>query len=457
MGKDKGRIDKQSFGLEGQKLLRLSVPIIITGLSQVGMVFVDTLMMGRLGVVALASGSLGFISYVTVFLICFGLLSSVGVLAAYNIKAPEKVSHIVRHGLVLALGLGLLGTAVLWNIPQLLLILGQDTRVVEGATAYLHAIQWTMLLALPSIVIREFCSVLGRLRFVVIINVVAIPLNVLANYVFMYGKFGFPSLGLAGIGWATTLISVILFVFLAIYVSFRSPLRHYRILSQLPRLDPACLQDLFRLGWPVAIRSSMEIGLFTITALLMGVLGTAQLAAYQIAMQTIEVVAMVPIGIARATTLRVSFNIGNLSAIGARYSSYAGLIGGVVFSLLMALLFISAPLFIVSLYLDIGNDGNQQVLDMAVTFLSVASVFLLLDAVQMISNGALFGLKDTHQPMLLGLFSYWVIGLSSGYLLAFWFDMGGVGLWWGLALGLASAAILFSWRFHRSIERLMQA
>lgn len=446
---------KHIFRREGLKLLSLSMPIVITGLSQIGMAFTDTLMIGRLGVSALASGSLGFVSYVTVLLVCIGLLSAVGVSVAHDTDAPDKVSNTVGQGFILALGLSLLSMILLWYTPLLLLVFGQAPSVVEGTAAYLHAILWALLPALPSVVIREFCSALERLRFIAIINLAAIPLNALANYVFMYGKMGFPVMGLAGVGWATTLISVLLFGLLSVYVSVKAPFRHYGILSHLPRLDRVCLGNLIRLGWPVGVRAGLEIGLFTVTALLMGVLGTTQLAAYQIAMQTVEIVAMVPIGIARATALRVSLNLGGSSIIAACYSSYAGLTTGVGYSLLMALMFTAVPSLIVSLYLDISVEANREVLELAVTYLGVAAVFLLLDAVQMIANGALYGLKDTHLPMLLGLFAYWVIGLFSGYLLAFPFGMDGIGLWWGLAAGLASAAIMFSWRFHCNIKRLI--
>jgi MATE family multidrug resistance protein len=447
-------MDTGMFRQESHKLFSLLLPILLSGLSQIYMVFIDTMMMGRLGVDALASGSLGFAVYVIVYLVNGSLISAVGIILAREIDEPVSLLNTLYHGFILVHILAFVSMSILWQAPRILLAIGQDPVVVEGASAYLQALLWAVLPASISLLIREFCSALQSLRFIAIINLLAIPLNAFANYVLMYGKYGFPVLGLAGIGWATTLVSVFVLISLIAFVLFATPFSRYCSMAGFPSLSLLSLRKIIKLGFPVAVRSGVEIGLFTTVTILMGLLGKTQLAAYHISIQTVEVVSMVPLAIARALSLRVSINIGKSSVIAAIYSSYAGLLYGVVFAIFVALVFVTSPFSIFSVYLDVHDQSNHEVLRVATGFLEVASLFLLVDAIQIITNGALYGLKDTLVPMFLGFLSYWGVGLFSGYLLAFKSNFGGIGLWWGLALGLASAAIIFSWRLYHGFREM---
>ena len=193
----------------------------------------------------------------------------------------------------------------------------------------------------------------------------------------------------------------------------------------------------------------METGLFAITTFLAGLIGTNTLAAHHIALQTASMTFMVPLGISYATTIRVGQRLGQGDRAGARGSGYVGMGIGVGFMGLMALLLWLMPERVVSIYLNLGDRENQAVIQIAIQLLGIAAIFQVFDGLQVIAAGALRGLKDTRIPMILGTMAYWGLGFTSSYGLAFQLGLGGLGLWWGLALGLAIAALLLSYRFHR--------
>ena len=209
------------------------------------------------------------------------------------------------------------------------------------------------------------------------------------------------------------------------------------------------------MGWPIGVLFTVESGLFTATAYLMGYLGTVTLAAHQIAIQTAAITYMVPVGISYATTMRVGQMKGRNDPIGAQRAGFVGIALGAIFMGTMALIMWTVPKTIVAMYLDVNNPANAQVVNVAIALLSIAAMFQLFDGIQVIAAGALRGLKDTRIPMLIGFLSYWCIGFGGGYLMGLRLGWGGVGLWLGLVLGLATAAVVLTWRFHVLISPLV--
>jgi MATE family multidrug resistance protein len=185
----------------------------------------------------------------------------------------------------------------------------------------------------------------------------------------------------------------------------------------------------------------------------MGYFGANALAAHQIALQCATFAFMFPLGIAQATAIRVGQNLGTGSPQKAKYAGYIGLLLGASIALMTAIIFISIPTAIISLFIDVNNHNQHTLIPMAVSFISVMALFQLVDATQVIMNGALRGLKDTYVPMWLGLLSYWISGLLSGYYLAFTLKWGGVGLWWGLGIGIGVSALLLILRFNYRIRQ----
>jgi MATE family multidrug resistance protein len=269
----------------------------------------------------------------------------------------------------------------------------------------------------------------------------------------MYGNLGFPTLGLEGAGWASALAMTTMFALLGSYVRLSAALRRYRVFAGIRRPDGPHLKRLFRLGWPIGVNFGLEAGLFLAATLLVGQFGAAALAAHQVALNAASVTFMVPLGIGMAGTVRVGQAVGRGDGAGAARAGWAAIGMGATFMLGAALLFWLRPEWVVWLYT--GQGGGEGVapetVELAALLLGVAAVFQLFDGTQATAAGALRGLKDTRVPMLIGGFSYWVVGMSAAVGLGFGLELGAVGVWWGLTLGLAAAAVLLTARFRRRV------
>jgi MATE family multidrug resistance protein len=437
--------------------LDLAIPLAGAQLAQSLVAFIDTMMMGWLGSSTIAAGGLGAATF-NVFLITgISIVSAVSPLTAeaYGAGNAQQVGRVVRQGFWVALTFALPITVLLWSAGFFLRRLGQAPETVALTETYLQAIAWGYFPALGFAVLRSYISSLSRTRPIIVVIMGGTILNIVGNYVLMLGKLGFPALGLAGIGWASTISLWSTFIALALYALVHPQLRVYKAFSHLYRFEPVVYWDLLRVGLPIGILAIAEAGLFTVTTFLMGQISTVTLAAHQIALQTAATSFMVPLGVSFATTIRVGQMLGQGDRSGARLAGYVGMGIGATFMAGMSLLMWTIPERIVSLYLDTTDPINADVVTVAKNLLGVAAWFQLVDGIQVTANGALRGLKDTYIPMMIGIVAYWGIGLTSGYILSARMGLGGVGLWWGLAIGLAVAAMVLTWRF--SIARLEPA
>ncbi len=406
--------------------------------------FIDTVMVGRLGKEALAGVALGNMLYFFHLIVCMGVIMAVGpmVSQAYGAGHSDPIGRTVRQGFWLASALFLVAFGIIWNGDDIMLALGQNPDTVDLSREYLQSVVWGFLPFLWFIAMRSFVESVSRPWPVTIIAFSGVVLNILGDYTLMFGKFGFPALGLAGTGYATSFVNWFMCLALAWHVRSTARYREYGIFSRLGRPDKDYFKELFRIGWPIGAAYGVESGLFAGTAFLMGLVGANSLAAHQVAIQTVAFMFMVPLGIGIATSVRVGHAVGRKDPSGARTSAYIGVALASGFMLLAALLFWIAPKFIVAIYLDLADPANAEVVALATVLLGIAAIFQLFDGIQVSTAGALRGLKDTRAPMLIGLVSYWFVGLGSGYLLGFRLGLGGVGLWWGLVAGLVVASTL---------------
>lgn len=431
--------------------LRLSGPVVAAQLAQISMSFVDTVMVGRLGSEELAGVALGSSIFFFVLIFCMGVVMAVGpmVSQAYGAGEDEPIGRTVRQGLWLGLLLTIPSHLLLYNMAPVLDWLGQEAGTVARASAYLRSIAWGILPFLWFIALRNFVEGLGRPLPITVISLAGVVLNVGSNYVLMYGKLGFPALGIVGTGYASSIVFWFLFGALTWYVQRKPQFRRYEVFSRLGRPDVEYFRALFQIGWPIGISLGIESGLFTTTAIMMGLLGSEALAAHQIALQCAAFTFMVPLGIGIATSVRVGHAAGRADPAGVWRAGFVGVALAALFMACAAFVFWIFPEPIIALYLELDDPANREVVTLAITLLGIAAVFQLFDGVQAAAGGALRGLKDTRVPMVISFVGYWMVGLGTGYALGFVRGSGAPGLWWGLVLGLATAAVLLSWRFHR--------
>ena len=436
---------------EARALASLSVPIILTNVGQVAIQTTDVVMIGWLGPEALAASVLGVNVMFVLLLFGIGVVAATAPMIAqdlgwrrYAVREPRRT---VRQGLWVALALGLPAWLLLWNIAPLLHLFRQDPELIAAAEPYVHAAMWGFVPGLWFVVLRNFIASLERPRAGMVVTFFAVGFNALADYGLIFGAFGLPALGLRGAGIATALTNACMFLGLLGYILIDRQFRRFQILGRLWRPDWARFREIFRIGLPIGVTLVMEVGLFATAGFLIGLIGTAELAAHQIALQCASVTFMVPLGLAQAATVRVGLTAGAGDAQGIRRAGIMALVMGGVFMLAMAMVMWTVPEAIVGLFIDAGDPANAPVVRAAITFLAVAALFQIFDGGQVIGAGALRGLKDTRWPMAIAGLAYWIVGIGLAVGLGFGAGWGGLGIWIGLAAALAVAAFLMVARF----------
>jgi multidrug resistance protein, MATE family len=437
---------------ELRSVAALSWPLAITNLAQIAMGTTDVMMMGRLGPDTLAAGTLGTNLYFMAMIFGIGLLNATSPMIARDLgRDPGVAAPIrgtVRIGLWSAFFVAVPFWLVLWWSERLLLAMGQDPGLSALAGTYVHALQWALLPALGYIVLRSFVAALERPVWSLLIGVTAVAFNAAANWCLMLGHCGCRPLGIAGSGLATLLSSTLMFSALGLVVCVTEPFRRYRLFAGFLRPDWARLRSFWRLGLPMAAASSFEVTMFNAAVFLMGLIGAGSLAAHSIAIQLAALTFMVPLGIGQAATVRVGRAYGAQDWEGVRRAGWTAFALAVVFMASMSLTMILAPRLLISAFLDTANPQNARIVELATSFLTVAALFQIADGAQVVGSGMLRGLHDTRRPMLFALVGYWGIGLPLGVVLAFPVGLGGIGIWIGLATGLAIVAVLMIRRWQ---------
>jgi len=449
-----------SWRQEARTLAKITAPIAAGFLAEMAMNFSDTLIIGRVvGGIALGAVSLSAHVLFSLLVACMGVISIVGAFAAQSHGAGDHaaLARNIRQGFWVATLLSLPAMVIGWYLPAVLRWLGQDARVVAIADDYLKGLVWCFLPYMWFTVLRNFVTALHRTISTMVISVVAIGINLVLVYSLVTGALGLPSFGVRGAGYGTSLVSLGMFLAQAAHVATAKGLREYRIFEGVFRFDAALCARIFRVGLPAGGMSTAESGLFLAVQLLIGMLGVIALAANQIAFTFLTIVFMIPAALGQAATARVGFGLGSGNLAAARRSGLVALGLSTVYMSVMAILMWTNAEAIVSVFLDPADPAASEVLPLAASLIVIAAFYQIVDGGQIIAMGALRGLNDTMVPFMLGLLGYWAIGMGGGYVFGFILGHGAIGLWWGLALGLAASASLLTWRFHRRTQALLLA
>ena len=423
----------------------------LTQLAQIALNTTDVLMIGRLGPQALASASLGNAFWITLFLFSLGVVVAVSPLAAqaHGARKPRTMRRIARQGLWVAVVVGLPICVVMAFGEPILVLLGQEPANAHGAGIYLNALVWGTMPAIAFIALRGYVTAFGIVKPMMIIAFAAIPLNAVLDYILIFGKFGAPRLELFGAGITTSTVNILTFVALVLYTARSKRFRRKAVFARIWRSEWSIFREIFRVGAPIGVLLLMEVGLFMAAAIMMGWIGTSELAAHQIALQVASVSFMVPLGMSQAVTIRIGHAAGRMDLEAIKRAAWASLIIGVGFGVVMAVAMVLFGAPIVGWFLDQDRADTALVATLGVSYLMIAALFQITDGIQCIGAGVLRGLKDTRWPMIFGFVGYWVVGAGSSYLFGFHLGMDGVGVWLGLFTGLSAAAVMALWRFNR--------
>ncbi|MEM9005527.1 MAG: MATE family efflux transporter [Cyanobacteria bacterium P01_F01_bin.86] len=446
------------FAIETKAILRLAIPLTLIQIAE-GMVhFVDTVMMGSLGTSALAAGSLGAIIFWTLLSLFSGLLEMTGALAAeaYGAGNHTRIRVINAQALWLSFGVSIPTMVLIWHLDGILQFWGQEPQIVGQTMAYLRAILWGLPAALGLFVFKEVTTALMQPRLLTLLMVVSIPINAALNYGLMFGTWGLPELGLAGIGWSSTWVFWMNFGVAAVCLQRSSPLRQWRLFGEIRQLRLATLREIVHYGWPLCFDYGTEAGALTVAALMMGVWGTDVLAAHGIVMTTTELLLMFSWGMSYAAAMRTAHKLGEGRPDIAKRVINISMILNLALVVILAVPLWLFPENIVSLYIDINQAENQPTIEVAVTLFKIGVIFQIFQGVRLISLGTLQGLHDTHVLATVDFLAHWGIGIGLGYLFGQWLNWQDIGLWWSLTLGQIMAALILTLRVQYLLRQRMQ-
>ncbi|HYZ42429.1 MAG TPA: MATE family efflux transporter, partial [Stellaceae bacterium] len=448
------RRDYPAAGSGGSSELRatltLAAPLAAANLAQMAMGVTNTLMVGRLGALPLAAAGLGGMLYFTCGVILQGVLTAVAPLVAHALGAGDRhaAGRTAGAGLALAVLLAVPMIIVLTSLDHLLRALGYDAALASEIGRYLRAIAWGAPAFLGFAVLRSLLSALSRTRPVMMVVALCVGGNAALNWVLIFGHLGAPALAVAGSGYASAINHWLMLAGLALCTRLMPGLAALRVARHSFPASPTEIVKILRLGAPIGGMRGIEVGVFMTAGVLMGLLGPAALGAHQLVLNCAGITFMVPLGLAQAAMVRVAYELGAARPVAARRAGFTALTLGVGFMGATALVLWTFPQTIIAAYVDTAEPANRELVQIARRLIAIAAIFQIFDGMQVIAAAALRGYKDTFVPMLLATVGYWGVGFAGGWLLAFPFGYGAVGLWWGLALGLATVAVLLTLRLH---------
>ena len=438
-----------TFGQESHTTFKLALPLISGQLSQMLMGAADTVMIGAVGVISLGASTFANTLLAVPFVMGIGLLSSVSVRVsqAHGAHEPEEAQQAVRHGTWLAAGLGLLVVLAMGLLIPLLSWFRQPTEVVAQTPVYLLTCAVSLIPALISMVWKNHADAMNRPWPPFWIMLGSVLLNVLLNWLWIYGHWGFPALGLEGAGYATLAARCIGALVLFLWLTRSATTRAWTPPHWLARWQRSSFSSLLAIGIPACMHMLAEVTAFVTASLMVGSLGVAALAAHQVAITCIATAFMIPMGVAMATTVRV----GEIVGAQQRERLHRVLTGSWLFA--AAFMTCSMILFFVwGRELAMLFVQEAEVIRVATTLLLVASLFQLFDGLQVVSAAALRGVDDVKVPAWIAVLAYWVISLPMAWVLTFHWNLGAAGVWGALAIGLGIAAPMLMWRAWRLLE-----
>jgi MATE family multidrug resistance protein len=438
---------------EAYGTIKLAIPIIIGELAQMALHIIDSAMVGAINYKQLAATSLVVSALNIPFVMGIGMTISVSqmVSMAHGQKDPGKVSHYLYNGFWLCTITAVIISLTMVFGRNILYYLGQDPEVVELSLPFMKLLGISMIPMLLFMTLKQFTDGLEFTRTAMLLSLCAMPINVFLNWLLIYGNLGFPRLELVGAGWATLITRILIFVVLACIILKHRTFEQYIALRKSHwHLSTSTLKSLLKIGIPSSLQVSMEAGAFAVTGIIIGTMGAVPQAAHQIALSCAALTFMVSFGLSHAGSIRTSNAFGSGNWLKISLIGKSTLLTGIIYGVFCAIMFIVLRNALPPIF-----NKNADVISLASILLLLAGVFQISDATQVIGAGLLRGIKDVKIPTYLVAVAYWLVGLPSGCLFAFTFNMGAAGMWLGFIVGLTLAGVFLSVRFLQTSKLRM--
>ncbi len=430
-------------------ILSLGLPLIGGHLAQFSIGLTDTIMMGWYSVGGLAAVTLASTFFFVLFIFGSGFAQAVMPLVASQFAENDdaQMRRTTRMGLWMSFVFALSVMPLFYFSESLLLALGQTPELSEQAQGYLRIAGWGVIPALGVMVLKSYLAALERTQVVLLVTLIAMVVNGFANYALIFGNWGAPELGLRGSAIASLGVQILSLLVIAGYVLWALP--QQQIFARLWKPDWDAFFLVGRLGVPIGFAILAEVGLFATSTMMMGWLGTIQLAAHGVALQLASLTFMIHLGLSNAATVRSGNALGRRDPDHLMRGAKVVIAMSLLIAFLTIIVFVIIPESLISIFLDRDEPNRAEIMAIGAVLLLMAGIFQLVDAAQVMALGLLRGLRDTKVPMSLAIFSYWVVGVPCSYVFGFVFKYEGVGVWGGLVVGLAVASVLMTERFFR--------
>ncbi len=437
-----------------QRILALGIPLAGSHLAQMSIGITDTLMLGWYDVEVLAAQVLAGSFFFVIFILGsgFGIAVTPMVANAAGAGDTTQARRVTRMGMWLSLAFALLVLPLFWHSGAILMRMGQTPEVSALGQTYLMIAGFSMFPGLQVMVLKGYLSALERTSFVFWATVGSAVANAFANWLLIFGNWGFPEMGIAGAAIASVLTNCLGCIALLIYAHRAEP--ENALMQRIWRPDWSAFRQVFQLGVPIGLTLVAEVGLFATSAVMVGWVGTRELAAHGIALQLASITFMIHLGLGGVATIRAGRAQGAGDVDSLRDGSIIVMAMSIAFSIFTICLFLLFPEPLIGLFLDPDDPERGAIVAIGVTLLALAALFQLADGAQAIAISLLRGLQDARVPLLLAAVSYWLVGVPVCYILSQPLGLGAPGVWIGLTFGLATAAVLLNVRYWRNLPTL---
>lgn len=431
---------------------KVAIPIMIAQAGQVSVQLIDSIMVGHVGTTELAaaafSGSVFIIGFVFGMGFTFGVTPLVG--KAFGENNEKRVGDLLRDSFILNTVISLVLALLLYGLSYLMPYMGQPEAVVELAMPYYRLLVLSILPFLMFYTLKQFLEGLGKTKVATIITLIANVINVILNFLLIYGLYGFPELGLNGAGLATLVARISMPILLIVWFVRSEYYVKYKKYFNWNLIDKQAFIQLFKFNLPIGLQIIIEVVAFAFGGLMMGWFGEVALAAHQVALGLASFTFMIASGIGSATTIRISFQLGAKKYLDLRRAGFASI------HLVGVFMIISSSLFLLfRSYLPAMFTNDTEVIELAAYLLLYAAIFQIVDGIQLVSIAALRGMSDVKFALWVSVLSYGVLALFVSYFFAFQLDFGPGGIWMGFVAGLSLASIIFLKRFSTLSNRLL--
>ena len=447
----------ETWGGEMRALLTIGVPMGLAQLVQFSPYIADAVMIGRIGPKEIAAAAIGSVLYFLLWMLASGPISAVTPLVSQalgkNTAERRDVRRTVRMSVWACFLMFPLIIGLLLLTEPIMIFAGQDPEVAALAQDYVLVLAPGLPFTLAVMSFRNFLAAIGKTIVPFLLVASAAIVNIILNWVLIFGNLGAPELSLLGAGIASSISGIYAYFAFVIYIKWDAKAREFDLFSNLFKPDWERMVDLLNIGWPISVTVTFEGMLFNAGVLIAGAVGVIEQAGFQIALSTASTAFMIPFGLSMAGAVRIGLAKGAANTPAARRASTTTILTSVLAIGLFAIPVAFVPQWVASLYFNMDAADTRPVFDYVVIFLPIAAGFRFFDAVQVACNQLLRGLTDVKWPMVITGISYWVIGFPIAFYTALYTEIGAVGIWYGLSAGLIAAFIGLGIRLWLQLRR----